>query len=48
MKLNLKSLILALFAAALFVVVGSGCKSTAHGAGQDIERMGEKIQKKTE
>jgi predicted small secreted protein len=48
MKPNLKSLIIALFAAALFVVTGTGCKSTAHGAGQDIERMGEKIQEKTD
>jgi predicted small secreted protein len=48
MKQNLKSFIIALFATALFVVTGTGCKSTAHGAGQDIERMGEKIQKKTD
>ena len=48
MKHNLKSFILAVLATALFVVVGTGCKSTAHGAGQDIERMGEKIQKKTD
>jgi predicted small secreted protein len=25
----------------------SGCKHTANGAGQDIEKMGEKIQEKT-
>lgn len=33
------------------VVVGlasSGCKHTANGAGQDIEKMGEKIQEKTQ
>ncbi|MBL9169482.1 MAG: hypothetical protein JNN07_17205 [Verrucomicrobiales bacterium] len=27
---------------------GSGCKHTANGAGQDIEKMGEKIQEKTQ
>jgi predicted small secreted protein len=48
MKQNLTSFILAVFATALFVVAGTGCKSTAHGAGQDIEKMGEKIQKKTD
>jgi len=48
MKQHLKSFVLAVFAIALFVVAGTGCKSTAHGAGQDIEKMGEKIQKKTE
>ena len=25
----------------------TGCKNTAHGAGEDIEQMGEKIQEKT-
>ena len=29
------------------LTVVTGCKNTAHGAGQDIERAGEKIQEKT-
>lgn len=41
-------LILAFFAAALLGLAGAGCKHTAHGAGQDIEQMGDKIQEKTQ
>ena len=33
----------------LILMIGvGGCKGTAHGAGQDIEKMGEKIQEKTD
>ena len=46
MKTTLIKLVLALFAAAL-VAGSTGCKNTAHGAGEDIEKMGEKIQDKT-
>ena len=31
----------------VLLVGSSGCKNTAHGAGKDIENMGEKIQEKT-
>jgi predicted small secreted protein len=30
------------------VLTAVGCKNTAHGAGQDIENAGEKIQEKTQ
>jgi predicted small secreted protein len=42
----IKRLIIALFATAIFVAAGTGCR-TAHGAGEDIERAGEKIQEHT-
>lgn len=50
MKFNQKSLgAVCLLALGLFLsVFTSGCKHTANGAGQDIERMGEKIQEKTQ
>jgi predicted small secreted protein len=41
-------LILSLFAASFLGLIATGCKHTAHGAGQDIEQMGEKIQEKTQ
>jgi predicted small secreted protein len=40
--------IIVLFAAALLGLAGAGCKNTAHGAGEDIEKMGDKIQEKTQ
>lgn len=40
-------LILILFSAVL-AATSTGCKNTAHGAGEDIENMGEKIQDKTD
>jgi predicted small secreted protein len=46
--LHFNRLIIALFAAALLGLAGAGCKHTAHGAGQDIEQMGNKIQEKTQ
>lgn len=39
--------IIILFAGLLLMTGPSGCKNTAHGAGEDIEKMGEKIQEKT-
>lgn len=46
-RLTAKQIILAIaFASVLFTAVG--CKNTAHGAGEDIERAGEKIQDKTQ
>jgi predicted small secreted protein len=40
--------ILILFAASFLGLTVTGCKHTANGAGKDIEKMGEKIQEKTE
>lgn len=47
MKTIMPRIILTLAAALLLSAVG-GCRHTAHGAGEDIEKMGEKIQQKTE
>ena len=47
MKTNIRQLLLILCAAILVNVLTTGCKNTAHGAGEDIEKMGEKIQDKT-
>jgi predicted small secreted protein len=47
MKTNFKSLILTFLAAAWLTLLVSGCKHTAHGVGQDVEKAGEKIQEKT-
>ena len=41
-------LFLLLCAVILVATAGTGCKNTAHGAGEDIEKMGEKIQDKTD
>jgi predicted small secreted protein len=32
----------------ILMISAGGCKGTAHGAGKDIEKMGEKIQEKTD
>jgi predicted small secreted protein len=37
----------ALAFASILLALNMGCRNTAHGAGQDIERMGDKIQEKT-
>jgi len=37
----------ATFAATVMIIAGTGCKHTAHGVGEDVEKMGEKIQEKT-
>jgi len=42
----IKRILFAFFAAVILVTAGSGCR-TAHGAGEDIERAGEKIQEHT-
>ena len=47
MKTKMKSLVIILFVAVI-TVAASGCRSTAHGVGQDMERAGEKIQDKTD
>lgn len=47
MKVTLKQFVVTLFALAVFGSAASGCKHTANGAGKDIEKMGEKIQEKT-
>jgi len=39
--------ILMLFVVSCLGLMTTGCKHTAHGAGEDIEQMGEKIQEKT-
>jgi predicted small secreted protein len=38
----------ALLVGLVLTITVSGCKGTAHGAGKDIENMGEKIQEKTD
>jgi predicted small secreted protein len=47
MKRSLDKVVLCIFVAALLVISTTACKHTAHGAGQDIEKVGEKIQDKT-
>jgi predicted small secreted protein len=42
MKKTILAVMLAFYALAVV-----GCKHTAHGAGEDIEKAGEKIQEKT-
>ncbi len=46
MKLQIKVTLFAL-AGILLLGLASGCKNTANGAGRDIEKIGEKIQDKT-
>jgi len=49
MKTTLFKRLMVLFCAgALLGLVTAGCKHTANGAGQDMERMGQKIQDKTQ
>jgi predicted small secreted protein len=47
MKTKWKSIIVMLAAAAWLTMTTTGCKHTAHGVGQDVEKAGEKIQEKT-
>jgi predicted small secreted protein len=42
----IKRIIIGMFALALLVVAGTGCR-TAHGFGEDMEHAGDKIQQKT-
>jgi predicted small secreted protein len=46
MKTKLKTMVILM--AALFTVVVSGCRHTARGVGEDMERAGEKIQDKVD
>lgn len=46
MKLRFLPAVVMVFLLAL-LASATGCKNTAHGAGEDIEKMGEKIQEKT-
>ena len=39
--------VMAMVFAVYVLALAAGCKPTAHGAGEDIERAGEKIQEKT-
>lgn len=48
MKNKISVLLAFVFLMALVAGVTVGCKHTAHGAGEDIEHMGEKIQDKTQ
>ena len=47
-KAKLKSFAMALCALVFLITIGTGCRNTAHGVGQDVERAGEKIQEKTQ
>jgi predicted small secreted protein len=47
MKNIMPRLVIVLFIAVVTALATTGCRSTAHGAGEDIENMGEKIQEKT-
>ena len=42
----IKRIVMLLVAAVTLVTAATGCR-TAHGAGEDMERAGEKIQEKT-
>lgn len=46
MKTKIKSLVI-LLCVSVLALVATGCKHTAHGVGEDIEKAGEKIQEKT-
>jgi len=37
-----------LMLAAAICALSLGCKNTAHGVGKDVEKVGEKIQEKTD
>jgi len=39
--------VLSMFALALLALSAAGCRNTAQGIGEDVERAGEKIQEKT-
>ncbi len=42
----IKRVIIAVFAMGLLAIAGTGC-NTVHGAGEDIEKAGDKIQENT-
>jgi predicted small secreted protein len=45
-RLMMKRLIIALFAMGLLAIASTGC-NTVHGAGEDLEHAGDKIQEHT-
>lgn len=47
MNIKIQRLVLTLFAVALLAVSAVGCRNTAHGVGEDVEKVGDKIQEKT-
>ena len=47
MKTKMERIFVLTAVLAFLLVAGTGCKNTAHGAGEDIEKVGEKIQEKT-
>jgi len=48
MKNKITVLVISTFLLTFIAGATLGCRNTAHGAGKDIEHMGEKIQDKTE
>ena len=42
----MKKVLMAMLAVFVLTVV-TGCKNTAHGVGEDVEKAGDKIQEKT-
>jgi predicted small secreted protein len=47
MTIKIQRFVLAMFAVLLAVTV-VGCRNTAHGVGEDVEKVGDKIQEKTD
>jgi predicted small secreted protein len=48
MILIFKRIVVLLFVSALVIGGGIGCRHTAHGFGKDVEKVGDKIQEKTQ
>lgn len=48
MKHRSRQIALLLLILGITGIASTGCKHTAHGAGEDIEHMGQKIQEKTQ
>ena len=46
--MNTKSIFCLLLAVAVLALSGLGCRHTAQGFGKDVEKVGEKIQDKTQ
>lgn len=47
MTIKIQRLLLALLAVAALSLSVVGCQNTAHGVGEDVEKVGDKIQEKT-
>ncbi len=47
MTKKIQRLGLTMFAVALLTLSVVGCRNTAHGVGKDVEKVGDKIQEKT-